>query len=76
MNEPNSAEASAPDSLVSRRSPGSFRAHLQGIGLRDLVVLQNLVRSSGVFLVHGSNNAAKETVARFLERLSTFCEQC
>lgn len=51
MNEPNSAEASAPDSSISRCSPGSFRAHLQGIGLRDLVVLQNLVRSSGVFVV-------------------------
>lgn len=36
---------------MSPRSPGSFRAHLQGIGLRDLVVLQNLVRTSGVFLV-------------------------
>jgi hypothetical protein len=36
---------------MSRRSPGSFRAHLQGIGLRDLVVLQNLVRTTGVFVV-------------------------
>ena len=26
-------------------------------------------RGTGIFIVHGSNNAAKETVARFLERL-------
>lgn len=51
MNESNSAEANAPDSAMSRRLPGSFRAHLQGIGLRDLVVLQSLVRTSGVFVV-------------------------
>lgn len=51
MQEPNLAEANAPDSSTSRRSSGAFRAHLQGIGLQDLVVLQNQVRASGVFTV-------------------------
>jgi uncharacterized protein DUF4388 len=46
-----SAEAQAPDSSSTGRSQGGFRAHLQGIGLFDLVTLQNLVRASGVFVV-------------------------
>jgi hypothetical protein len=33
------------------RGHAGFRAHLQGIGLHDLVMLQNLVRASGVFVV-------------------------
>jgi predicted nucleotide-binding protein len=31
---------------------------------------QRTTRGTGVFLVHGSNDAAKQTVARFLERLN------
>jgi Domain of unknown function (DUF4388) len=46
-----SAEPQAPDSPPPSRSQGGFRAHLQGIGLHDLVMLQNLVRTSGVFVV-------------------------
>jgi uncharacterized protein DUF4388 len=46
-----SADAQAPDSSTTGRSQGGFRAHLQGIGLHDLVALQNLVKASGVFVV-------------------------
>jgi Domain of unknown function (DUF4388) len=46
-----SAEPQAPDSSATARSQSGFRAHLQGIGLHDLVMLQNLVRASGVFVV-------------------------
>jgi hypothetical protein len=46
-----SAEPQAPDSSPPSRPQGGFRAHLQGIGLHDLVMLQNLVRASGVFVV-------------------------
>jgi uncharacterized protein DUF4388 len=45
------AEAQAPESSTTGRSQGGFRAHLQGIGLHDLVTLQNLVKASGVFVV-------------------------
>lgn len=45
-----SVEPQAPDSAVGRPR-GGFRAHLQGVGLHDLVMLQNLVRASGVFVV-------------------------
>src|SRR5688572_26133910 len=51
VKDPSSAEAQAPDSSSLSRPQGGFRAHLQGIGLHDLVMLQNLVRASGVFVV-------------------------
>jgi Domain of unknown function (DUF4388) len=46
-----SAEPQAADSAPLGRTQTGFRAHLQGIGLHDLVTLQNLVRASGVFVV-------------------------
>jgi Domain of unknown function (DUF4388) len=46
-----SAEPQAPESSPPSRPQSGFRAHLQGIGLHDLVTLQNLVRASGVFVV-------------------------
>jgi hypothetical protein len=47
-----SAEPQAPESSPpGRPAAAGFRAHLQGIGLHDLVMLQNLVRASGVFVV-------------------------
>src|SRR6188768_2239460 len=51
VKDPSSAEPQAPDSSATGRPKGGFRAHLQGIGLHDLVMLQNLVRASGVFVV-------------------------
>jgi hypothetical protein len=52
VKDPSSGEAQAADSSTpSSRPQGGFRAHLQGIGLHDLVMLQNLVRASGVFVV-------------------------
>jgi hypothetical protein len=51
VNDSRSAEAQAPDSSTTSRSQGGFRAHLQGIGLQDLLTLQNLVKASGVFVV-------------------------
>lgn len=47
----NPVEAQGPDSSLTNRPRGGFRAHLQGVGLHDLVMLQNLVRASGVFVV-------------------------
>jgi len=46
-----SAETQAPESSTMSRLSNGFRAHLQGVGLHDLVMLQNLVRASGVFVV-------------------------
>lgn len=51
MKDSSSAETQAPDSSATARPQSGFRAHLQGIGLHDLVMLQNLVRASGVFVV-------------------------
>ena len=51
VKDSSSAETQAPDSSATAGSPSGFRAHLQGIGLHDLVMLQNLVRASGVFVV-------------------------
>jgi hypothetical protein len=51
VKDSSSAEAQTPDSSALNRPHGGFRAHLQGIGLHDLVMLQNLVRASGVFVV-------------------------
>jgi hypothetical protein len=39
-----------PESFAPSRTPG-FRAHLQGVSLHDLVMLQHLTRASGVYLV-------------------------
>ena len=36
---------------AASRSAGGFRAHLEGVKLHDLVLLQGLVQASGVFLV-------------------------
>jgi hypothetical protein len=46
-----SAETQATDPSSPGLPQSGFRAHLQGIGLHDLVMLQNLVRASGVFVV-------------------------
>lgn len=51
MKDSSSPETQAPDSPGVGRAHAGFRAHLQGIGLHDLVMLQNLVRASGVFVV-------------------------
>lgn len=51
MKDSSSVEPQAPDSSATERPKGGFRAHLQGVGLHDLVMLQNLVRASGVFVV-------------------------
>jgi hypothetical protein len=50
VTDSSSAEPQGPDSATVRPQ-GGFRAHLQGVGLHDLVMLQNLVRASGVFVV-------------------------
>jgi Domain of unknown function (DUF4388) len=51
VKDSNGAEPQAPDSSAANRGRGGFRAHLQGVGLHDLVMLQNLVRTSGAFVV-------------------------
>jgi hypothetical protein len=51
VKDSSSSETQAPDSSAAGRTQAGFRAHLQGIGLHDLVMLQNLVRASGVFVV-------------------------
>jgi hypothetical protein len=51
VKDSSSSETQAPDSSAIGRPHAGFRAHLQGIGLHDLVMLQNLVRASGVFVV-------------------------
>lgn len=51
LKDSSSPEAQAPESFPTGRAQAGFRAHLQGIGLHDLVMLQNLVRASGVFVV-------------------------
>ena len=51
MKDSRSAETQAPESSTMSRLSNGFRAHLQGVGLHDLVMLQNLVRASGVFVV-------------------------
>ncbi len=51
MKDSSSSETQATDSSAIGRTQAGFRAHLQGIGLHDLVMLQNLVRASGVFVV-------------------------
>jgi hypothetical protein len=44
-------EAGAQNPALANRSMHGFRAHLQGVSLHDLVMLQNLVRASGVFVI-------------------------
>ncbi len=44
-------EAGAQSAAIANRSMNGFRAHLQGVSLHDLVMLQNLVRASGVFVI-------------------------
>ena len=39
------------ESLVPSRAAAGFRAHLQGVSLHDLVMLQHLTRASGVYVV-------------------------
>jgi hypothetical protein len=51
VKDSSSSETQATDSSAIGRTQAGFRAHLQGIGLHDLVMLQNLVRASGVFVV-------------------------
>jgi hypothetical protein len=58
------SETQAPDSSGVVRVQAGFRAHLQGIGLHDLVMLQNLVRASGVFLVLSGDRTGSLHFAR------------
>jgi uncharacterized protein DUF4388 len=51
VTELNSAEAHTTESSTMSRSTNGFRAHLKGLSLHDLVMLQNLVRATGVFVV-------------------------
>jgi len=51
VKDSSSSEIQVPDASGIARAQAGFRAHLQGIGLHDLVMLQNLVRASGVFVV-------------------------
>ena len=65
MNESTSApETRAPDSAAIGRAEPGFRAHLQGIGLHDLVLLQNLVRASGIFMVLSGDRTGSLHFAR------------
>jgi Domain of unknown function (DUF4388) len=41
----------APESSTPSRAAAGFRAHLQGVGLHDLLMLQHLMRASGVYVV-------------------------
>jgi hypothetical protein len=60
-----SVEPQAPESSPPGRPPaGGFRAHLQGIGLHDLVMLQNLVRANGVFVVLSSDRTGTLNFSR------------
>ncbi|HTV22184.1 MAG TPA: DUF4388 domain-containing protein, partial [Polyangiaceae bacterium] len=64
MNESSSPETQGLDSPASSRAHAGFRAHLQGIGLHDLVMLQNLVRASGVFVVLSGDRTGSLHFAR------------
>lgn len=64
MKESSSHETHGPDSPVNGRAQSGFRAHLQGIGLHDLVMLQNLVRASGVFVVLSGDRTGSLHFAR------------
>ncbi len=64
MTDSRSAETQGPDSSTPGRPVGGFRAHLQGVGLHDLVMLQNLVRASGVFVVLSGDRSGSLHFAR------------
>lgn len=64
MKDSSSPETQAPDSSAHGRAQAGFRAHLQGIGLHDLVMLQNLVRASGVFVVLSGDRTGSLHFAR------------
>jgi hypothetical protein len=51
VNDSNDVDTQAPDSSTTSGPRSGFRAHLQSVGLHDLVMLQNLVRASGTFVV-------------------------
>jgi hypothetical protein len=63
VKDSSSPDTQAPDSSIGRAQAG-FRAHLQGIGLHDLVMLQNLVRASGVFVVLSGDRTGSLHFAR------------
>lgn len=60
----NGVEREGPESSAAQRPRGGFRAHLQGVGLHDLVMLQNLVRASGSFVVLSSDRTGTLCFAR------------
>ena len=64
VNDSNNGDVQAPDSSTANLSRGGFRAHLQGVGLHDLVMLQNLVRTSGVFVVLSGDRTGTLCFAR------------
>ena len=64
VKDSNSVEAQAPDSSATSRPRGGFRAHLQGVGLHDLVMLQNLVRATGAFVVLSGDRTGTLCFAR------------
>jgi len=64
VKDANGVEREAPESSASSRPRGGFRAHLQGVGLHDLVMLQNLVRASGAFVVLSGDRTGTLCFAR------------
>jgi hypothetical protein len=64
VKDSNGVEREAPESSTASRPRGGFRAHLQGVGLHDLVMLQNLVRASGAFVVLSGDRTGTLCFAR------------
>lgn len=64
VKDSNGIEREGPESSAASRPRGGFRAHLQGVGLHDLVMLQNLVRASGAFVVLSSDRTGTLCFAR------------
>jgi hypothetical protein len=64
VKDSNGVEREGSDASASSRPRGGFRAHLQGVGLHDLVMLQNLVRASGAFVVLSGDRTGTMCFAR------------
>ena len=64
VKDSNGVERQTPDSSAASRPRAGFRAHLQGVGLHDLVMLQNLVRASGAFVVLSGDRTGTLCFAR------------
>jgi hypothetical protein len=57
VNDSNSPQLQSSEPSALAASAGGFRAHLQGVNLHDLVLLQRLVRASGVFVILSGDNS-------------------